>query len=97
MRVFPASTLGFLSLCAAALLAAGPHKTDGPESQIDSLFSGITQPCAPGLALLVKKDGFGIRNCRRRFGTYGRLLCPRAILGCWSNWSHPTAAQERRC
>ena len=73
MRVFLASTLGFLSLCAAGLLAAGPHRTDGLESQIDSLFSGITQPSAPGLALLVKKDGktffergYGVRKVGSR-------------------------------
>jgi CubicO group peptidase (beta-lactamase class C family) len=48
-----------------------PHSATPTASQIDSIFSSITQPDAPGLAVLVRKDGrtvlergYGLRDLR---------------------------------
>lgn len=73
MRFLLVSALAVLSFFGASPLAASPQKSDGLEQQIDSIFSGITRPEAPGLAVLVKKDGktafekgYGVRELRAR-------------------------------
>jgi len=71
VRVLLACSIGILSFFAASFPTAYSQKKDALEKQIDSLFSGVTQPGAPGLAVLVKKDGktlfkkgYGVRELR---------------------------------
>jgi CubicO group peptidase (beta-lactamase class C family) len=63
--------LAFLAL--AARQAAGQSPDNALAKQIDSIFSGVTQPGDPGLAVLVKNDGkilfekgYGVRDLRTR-------------------------------
>ena len=73
MRVHLALTFGLLFLLSGSTPAAGQHKSDAVEAQIDAIFSGVTQPGDPGLAVLVKKEGkvffdkgYGVRELRSR-------------------------------
>lgn len=64
----------FLSLALAAKAQApGPSTASPTEQQIDAVFSTVTQPDAPGLAAMLRKDGhtvyakgFGVRDLRTR-------------------------------
>jgi CubicO group peptidase (beta-lactamase class C family) len=56
-------------LTVAGMQAARPSTDTGLATQIDSIFSGLLQPGAPGAAVLVKKDGtvffergYGVRD-----------------------------------
>jgi CubicO group peptidase (beta-lactamase class C family) len=60
---------------AVKLSAASPQSKDAVERQIDAIFSDLTQPDAPGLAVLVKRDGkiifekgYGSRELRSHAG-----------------------------
>ncbi len=59
----------------AASVAAAPSRRPPTRQQINAIFSSVTSPDAPGLAVLVRKDGktifhrgYGMRDlrCRRR-------------------------------
>jgi CubicO group peptidase (beta-lactamase class C family) len=56
MRIVSVFALAML-LSAMKLPAAHPQSKDATERQIDAIFSDLTQPDAPGLAVLVKRDG----------------------------------------
>lgn len=73
MRILPVFTLAVVILGAIKLLAVPPPSKDARERQIDAIFSDITQANAPGLAVLVKRDGnvifekgYGVRERRAR-------------------------------
>jgi CubicO group peptidase (beta-lactamase class C family) len=57
MRIVPVCAFAMLILAAMKLSAASPQSKDAAERQIDAIFSDVTQPDAPGLAVLVKQDG----------------------------------------
>lgn len=68
MRMLLAFNLGLILLVAVAWVSAAPTAP-----QIDSIFSSVTQPDAPGLAVLVRHDGrtvfergYGLRDLRTR-------------------------------
>jgi len=68
----PSVTLLVTLLC-LALRAQAQAPATTKEKQIDAVFAGVTQPEAPGLAALVRKDGgsmyakgFGVRDLRTK-------------------------------
>jgi CubicO group peptidase (beta-lactamase class C family) len=66
--------IALITLCLTLPLhssSAPPHEQQPTAHQIDAIFSAITQPNAPGLAVLVRKDGrtifergYGVRDLR---------------------------------
>jgi CubicO group peptidase (beta-lactamase class C family) len=71
MRLLTAAALRVVFCGAVTLLATRSQSKDANEQKIDAIFSGITQPDAPGLAVLVKRDGkiifakgYGVRELR---------------------------------
>ncbi|HLV97016.1 MAG TPA: serine hydrolase domain-containing protein, partial [Candidatus Acidoferrales bacterium] len=60
-------------LLAVALTSSSPRSATPTAHQIDAIFSSVTQPNAPGLAVLVRKNGhtvfqrgYGLRDLRTR-------------------------------
>jgi CubicO group peptidase (beta-lactamase class C family) len=60
-------------LLLVALTSSSPRSAAPTAHQIDAIFSSVTQPNAPGLAVLVRKDGrtvfqrgYGVRDLRTR-------------------------------
>jgi CubicO group peptidase (beta-lactamase class C family) len=71
MRILNAFVPAVMLLASANPQAADSAAKSSLKAQIDGVFSGITQPDAPGLAVLVKKDGkilfekgYGVRELR---------------------------------
>ena len=70
--------IGLLAICVVAIpggsKSAGRQRNGQPmKTQIDSIFSSVTQPGVPGLAVLVRHDGrtvfergYGLRDLRTR-------------------------------
>jgi CubicO group peptidase (beta-lactamase class C family) len=73
MRFIPGVILALVLLGTTRLSATPPQSRDPAGRQIDAIFSDITQPDAPGLAVLVKRGGkvifekgYGVRDLRSR-------------------------------